>query len=159
MPPVPGAAVARTAPVAQLLAEQVPAPAPGDAIVPLSDADAPEMRALAALTRPGPFASMTHRFGGFVGIRREGQLVAMAGTRMRLTGFTEVSGVCTHPEHRGQGHAERLIAHVASEIVARGERAFLHSYPDNERAMVLYAKLGFRRRADLMVTVLQRSVD
>src|SRR5262249_15715881 len=95
--------------------------------VTLTDADAPEMLALARMTEPGPFLERTHVMGRFIGIRIEGRLVAMAGERMRFPGYTEVSGVCTHPEFRGRGLARGLSTAVASHIEARGDRPFLHA--------------------------------
>ena len=64
------------------------------------------MLALAAATEPGPFLPETIRMGRYFGTRsRDGRLMAMAGERLRLNGFTEISAVCTHPDFRGQGHA------------------------------------------------------
>lgn len=127
-----------------------------DEAVVLTDADAPEMLALASLTEPGPFLTRTHRMGRFLGIRRDGRLVAMAGERMRFPGYTEVSGVCTHPEFRGQGLARRLSAAVVAEIQRRGERAFLHAWSTNSQAISLYRSLGFELRAEVNVAVLAR---
>ncbi len=97
----------------------------GDDIVMLTDEDAPEMLALATLTEPGPFLARTHAMGAFIGIRVSGRLAAMAGERMRFPGYTEVSGVCTHPDFRGRGFARRLSATVAARIEARGDQPFL----------------------------------
>lgn len=107
--PPPGAVVVKAAVCAQMVAEQ---PRPGDpdfAHQDLTDDDAAQMLALATLTEPGPFLEATHRLGAFVGVKQDGRLVAMAGERMRPEGFTEVSGVCTHPDHRGRGLAGRLM--------------------------------------------------
>ena len=128
-----------------------------DDIEPLTDADAPEMLALATLTEPGPFLARTHRMGRFLGIRRGGRLAAMAGERMRFPGHTEVSGVCTHPDFRGQGLARRLSAAVVEAIQRRGDRAFLHSWATNTPAIELYRSLGFEVRADVNVAVLERA--
>jgi ribosomal protein S18 acetylase RimI-like enzyme len=128
--------------------------AAGLEIVPLTDADAPQMRALAELTRPGPFSTRTHRLGDFVGVRQGGRLVAMAGERMKPEGFTEVSGVCTHPDWRGRGYAAALIRVVASRILQRGETPFLHSYASNAGAIALYETLGFRLRSRMTMRVL-----
>jgi predicted GNAT family acetyltransferase len=80
----------------------------------------------------------------------------MAGERMKPVGFTEVSGVCTHPDHRGRGYAAALMAHVARAILARGETPFLHSYSDNDGANALYARIGFRLRRRVTFTLLAR---
>ena len=49
----------------------------------LTSVDASEMLSLAQLTKLGPFAGRTNELGRFLGVRREGRLVAMAGERMR----------------------------------------------------------------------------
>src|SRR5579859_2170307 len=113
-------------------------------ILSLGDADAPEMMALARLTEPGPFESRTHTMGAFLGIRIDGRLAAMAGERLHLPGYTEVSGVCTHPDFRGRGLARCLSAAVTAGIEARGEQPFLHAWKTNRAAISLYETLGFR---------------
>jgi predicted GNAT family acetyltransferase len=122
----------------------------------LSDPDAAEMLALATLTEPGPFLRNTHRMGRFFGIRIDGRLAAMAGERFHFPGYTELSGVCTHPDFRGHGLARRLSRHVAAGIAARGETAFLHAWKSNDAAIALYRALGFRWRSDVNVAVLGR---
>ncbi|MTI45499.1 putative GNAT family acetyltransferase [Roseibium hamelinense] len=112
-------------------------------IQPLGDTDHADMLALAELTKPGPFFRRTPELGTFWGLRIDGQLAAMAGERLKLEGHTEVSGVCTHPDHRGKGLAKLLSARVAETIEARGEVPFLHAYADNEGAIKLYQNLGF----------------
>ena len=124
--------------------------------VPLTPADISEAEELVALTKPGPFARRTIMLGSYIGVRDGGQLVAMAGERMRFDGFTEISAVCTHPDHRGRGHALRLVGALMQSILARGETPFLHIYSDNARAAVLYRKLGFRHRRSMTVTVLKK---
>ena len=127
-----------------------------DDIQRLTDKDAPEMLALATLTEPGPFLPRTHVMGAFLGIRIEGRLAAMAGERMRFPGYTEVSGVCTHPDFRGRGLARRLSAAVLTAIQARGDQAFLHAWKSNHAAITLYESLGFRLRTEINVSVLRR---
>lgn len=153
----PGVAATRLAKGVQMVAAGRIAAEPGpDDVVPLGDADAEEMLALATLTQPGPFLRHTHRMGRFVGIRIDGRLAAMAGERFRFPGHTEVSGVCTHPDFRGRGLAGRLSRHVAAAIGERGDTAFLHAWQTNTPAIRLYEGLGFRLRCEVNVAVLER---
>ena len=122
----------------------------------LGDADAPAMLALALLTKPGPFAARTHVLGEFWGVKRNGQLVAMAGERLKQPGFTELSGVCTHPDFQGRGFGRALCLTVLERIIARGERSYLHVYSTNTGAIGLYEKLGFSIRRELHVCQLER---
>jgi ribosomal protein S18 acetylase RimI-like enzyme len=127
---------------------------PGRDFVRLGAADAPDMQRLAALTKPGPFARRTHELGEFIGIRVQGELVAMAGERMKLRHWVEVSAVCVHPQHRGAGHARALMRAVTGAIVARNELPFLHVFTVNTSAIALYEQLGYRKRQVLEVFLL-----
>jgi ribosomal protein S18 acetylase RimI-like enzyme len=122
--------------------EGVPDP---EAVV-LTAADVPEMLDLVERTEPGPFRARTVELGTYLGIRRDGVLVAMAGERLRPPGWTEISAVCTVPEVRGQGLATRLVRAVAAGIRARGEQPFLHAAATNTNAIRLYESIGFRLR-------------
>ena len=154
----PDLAVVKVAKAVQMVATRpLAAATPAADIAILTDADAPEMLALATLTEPGPFLARTHTMGCFRGIRIDGRLAAMAGERMRFPGFTEVSGVCTHPDFRGRGLARQLSTAVAAGIEARGETPFLHSWKSNEAAISLYEKLGFRLRCEIYIAVLTRA--
>ncbi len=128
---------------------------PTDTTVVLGAGDVPDMLALVAVARPGPFSTRTVEFGGYVGIRRNGLLVAMAGERLRPPGFAEISAVATHPDHRRQGLAQLLIRSVASSIGARGETPFLHVAAGNEDAIRLYGELGFIVRRPVWFSVLE----
>lgn len=125
-------------------------------IVELAAADVPEMLALAQLTKPGPFGLRTRELGTYLGIRREGHLAAMAGERLRVPGFTEISAVCTHPEHLGRGYAAALMTTLLERIYGRGEAPFLHVRADNTRAIALYERLGFRERVLLHFAVVRK---
>jgi len=150
-----GITVDRRIALVQMTAEALtPSKAPSPAFEPLTAADAPAMLALATLTRPGPFRSRTRELGPFIGIRRDGELVALAGRRLRVDGFTELSGVCTHPDHRGKGYAAALSRAVVGEILASGEAAFLHAFADHEATIAFYQSLGFEVRAPMVYTIL-----
>ena len=155
IPVPPGLSAVREATLAQMvLTELTPAKARDIAVEPLTEADAPAMLALATLTEPGPFFDKTHRLGDFFGVKQDGQLLAMAGERMKPDGFTEVSGVCAHPDARGRGYAGALMRTVIEQILARGETAFLHSYADNAGAIALYRSLGFEVRSEMEMRML-----
>lgn len=157
-PPVPpGSNVVSQSPIWQMIHDgRAQAPPEGLEILALTEADAPEMLALATLTRPGPFFSRTHQLGDFFGLRLDGRLAAMAGERLKAPGFTEVSGVCAHPDFRGRGLASVLMGVVIARILARGEQAFLHAYPSNTAAIALHQSMGFSLRREFVLTVLER---
>jgi predicted GNAT family acetyltransferase len=140
----------------QMVGTPTEAPGTGD-IVSLGAADVPDMIELTKLTNPGPFAARTHELGTFLGIRAGGQLVAMAGERMKPANFTEITAVCVHPDHRGRGYAQALLGAVARGIVARGEIPFLHVFSDNDSAIALYRRQGMEIRHRLCVTVLGKA--
>lgn len=117
--------------------------------------DVPEMVALTALTEPGPFRSRTIECGRYVGLRRDGELIAMAGERYKVPGYTEISAVCTNPAYRGQGLASRLIRDVAAGIEAAGDRPFLHTGASNASAIRLYEGLGWSVSNRMSVTIIE----
>ncbi|MEV6270755.1 GNAT family N-acetyltransferase [Kribbella sp. NPDC051936] len=133
--------------------ESLPAADPGAVV--LGPDDVPEMLALVALTDPGPFRSRTIELGTYLGVRRDGELIAMAGTRFALPGHTEISAVCTHPAYQGQGLASRLIRAVAADITATGQIPFLHTGGANSTAIRLYNSLGFTLSNRMKVTVVE----
>ncbi|MCT1436554.1 GNAT family N-acetyltransferase [Brachybacterium paraconglomeratum] len=136
-------------PGVQLVQTDRLAPRPEPEAVELGAADTDEMLALIAQTRPGPFEARTHEMGRYIGIRRDGQLIAMAGERLHPDGWTEISAVAVHPEHRRQGLASRLVLDVAHHIQRRGDRALLHASAANTAAIAGYEKLGFELRRRL----------
>ncbi|MBU2668938.1 GNAT family N-acetyltransferase [Actinoplanes bogorensis] len=130
-----------------------------DEAVRLGAADVPEMLDLVERTKPGPFGPRTYELGGYLGIRRGGALVAMAGERVRPPGWSEISAVCTDPAYRGQGLANRLVRAVAAGIRERGEIPFLHAAGFNENAIRLYLAMGFRHRRDINFHALRRAAS
>ncbi len=141
--------------VVQMIGERVADAECAEAIG-LGDADVPEMLELVARTEPGPFLRRTIELGDYIGIRRDGELVAMAGERFRPSGWTEISAVCTDPSCRGEGLASRLMGALIASIARRSERAFLHAMATNTGAIRLYEALGFRVRQRTTLTVVTR---
>ena len=112
----------------------------------LGPADVPEILDLIERTRPGPFRPRTIELGTYLGIRRDGALIAMAGERLHPQGWTEISAVCTDAAYRGQGLGTRLVRAVAAGIDDRGDRALMHASAQNTNAIRLYQSIGFRLR-------------
>ncbi|MEU6432257.1 GNAT family N-acetyltransferase [Microbispora sp. NPDC046973] len=142
----------------QLVGDDV-VPARDDEAVRLEAADVPEMLELIARTQPGPFRPRTIEMGVYLGIRRGGALVAMAGERLHPPGWTEISAVCTDPAFRRQGLASRLVLAVAAGIRARGETPFLHAAAGNTTAIRVYEALGFRLRRRTTFATLRVPAD
>ncbi|MFK0160990.1 GNAT family N-acetyltransferase [Rhizobium sp. NPDC090279] len=140
----------------QMMAERPSGRISDSRIEPLTEADAADMLALATLTKPGPFTLRAQSLGSFWGVKIDGRLVAMAGQRMRQTGFAELSGLCTHPDFQGRGLGTLLFRFVAGEIAARGEAAYLHAYTTNAPAIALYEAMGFRIRSQMNFSVVKR---
>jgi predicted GNAT family acetyltransferase len=142
----------------QMIGTPAESPVRGVYIVTLGAADVPAMMALTELTKPGPFGTRTHELGTFLGIRIDGQLVAMAGERMKPGNYTEMTAVCVHPSHRGRGYGQMLLAAISRQITARGEIPFLHVFSNNDAAIALYRRQGMEIRRRLYVTVLQKQL-
>jgi len=129
----------------------------------LTAADLDQMSAVYEATRPGrKLSPKLYQLGGFVGIRESvpdggNQLVAMACLRLHFPGYREISTVATMPGHEGRGHATALVAELARRIRARNEQPFLTVRTDNQRAIGIYERLGFRERVKLFSTTVQKS--
>jgi ribosomal protein S18 acetylase RimI-like enzyme len=125
-----------------------------DEVSPLGPAHLPEIREFVARNRNGRrFLPRTLELGPYLGIRRGGALVAMAGERLRPAGWTELSAVCTEVAHRRQGLAARLVRALVAGARARGDQVFLHVRADNPGAIILYEQLGFRVRRPISMAV------
>ena len=151
-----GLAATMTALGVQMIADRSQPRIADERIERLTQADAEEMLALATLTKPGPFSLRAQCLGDFFGVRMDGRLAAMAGERMKQDGYTEVSGVCTHPDFRGRGLARLLSQFVAGRVSHRGEVPYLHAFATNAPAIALYEGLGFKLRCMMNVAFVQR---
>jgi len=150
--------VLREARITQMVRhDESPLPEGNIEAVPLSAADVTDMLALVELAQPGPFRSRTIELGRFIGLREGGRLIAMAGERMWIDRYREVSAVCAHPDARGRGHARALTARVVNRMLAAGETPFLHVLSSNAAALELYRALGFETRAEFFLMHAQRT--
>jgi predicted GNAT family acetyltransferase len=141
--------------VYQMMGDQVSVPAiDQEGIVPLTIENVDQMLTLTKLTNPGPFEERTIEFGNYAGIFNGDQLVAMAGHRLHIDDYIEISAVCTDPDHLGKGYARALLLHQIKKIRAMGKTPFLHVRTDNTRAIEVYKNLGFTIRQQLYVRVL-----
>lgn len=146
-----------TTPLYQMICTHLqPIAQAGSTIEHLGEADVPAMLALTALTKPGPFLQRTIEFGNYVGIYEHGELLAMAGERLHLRGYTEMSAVCTHPDYLGKGYAAQLMTYACERIIKKGNIPFLHVKTDNLRAIRIYEQLGFTKRADFYFAVIRK---
>ena len=121
-------------------------------VITLGQSDAKDMSDLVQRAKPGPFGPRTPEMGNYIGIRDRGRLVAMAGERMRLDGYVEISAVCVDEAWRGKGYAARLVNLLCKEIGRRGQTPFLHVLSDNRSAVELYERLGFELRRVFFLT-------
>jgi ribosomal protein S18 acetylase RimI-like enzyme len=127
-----------------ILPEEVVPSDPAIEIAKLSDANAAEMVALTDLAFPGFFRRRTCEMGSYYGVRSDSELIAMGGERLMLEGYSEISGVCTHPAHRGKGLAASLIWRLVRDHRRDGLVSWLHVSAANHHAIELYVRLGFK---------------
>lgn len=131
---------------AQMIVDSKIVVEPKDTIIQLTEEHIDALYDLVNLVQPGYFKKKTALLGNYFGILENGQLVAVTGERMRMEDFVEISAVITHPEHTGKGYAKQLVAHAANAIFAQDNTPYLHVVENNEGAIKLYEKLGFRTR-------------
>jgi ribosomal protein S18 acetylase RimI-like enzyme len=148
--------VLQVTPVLQMIAMR---PAPPDRAISttkLGAADFSKMLALVDIARPGPLGPRAMELGGFRGIFEGDELVALAGERLRLEGFTEVATVCTHPDYRGRGLGKAVASAVVQGIVDAGSVPFLGVDAGNTPAIRLYEQLGFTHRSTFYLSLVRR---
>jgi ribosomal protein S18 acetylase RimI-like enzyme len=160
-PHVPGGwDVVRAVELHQMVLETPTASTQGDSaleVVELTPSDVPEMSAVYVATRPGrTLCPKIQKLGTFLGVRDQGRLAAMAGLRLHIAGYREITTVATLPEFEGRGYATALVRALVERIRGRGERPFLTVRTDNERAVDIYRRLGFAERTRLYSQTVRR---
>ncbi len=153
----PGWVLEPKMPIVQMVCNLPPPALPGPIAMPMTATHSEDMLALTALVFPGFFRPRTLEMGEYLGIYVGGRLAAMAGERMRLDGYQEMSAICTHPDYTGRGYAQYLLTLLCRRAFDRGFTPFLHVYPDNARAIGVYRRLGFTDRTQLPLWLLQKA--
>lgn len=124
-------------------------------ITPLTEADIPNILHTVSLAQPGPFWQRTIVTGDYFSIREDGKLVAMAGERFHVDGYREIGTVCTLPGYEGRGYATMLSQFLMRRMLDREETPFLHVARDNARAISIYERLGFQKRSEFYLDLLE----
>jgi ribosomal protein S18 acetylase RimI-like enzyme len=138
-------------PILQMVADRIEGAVPDPrTVVSLDERDIEAMQELTDATNPGLFGPRTPILGTFLGIRDGDRLIAMAGERLRVPGFVQLSAISTHPQARRRGHARHLTALLMRRVLDNGERPFLHLRSTNTVALSVYTALGFRVRRELV---------
>lgn len=136
-----------------LLTGKIPEDAPA---LLLDETDKTDMFNLINSVQPGLYKPDTRLLGNYYGVKQDGQLVAMAGERIKIPGYTELSAICTNPAYTGRGYAQQLIKHLCRTHVAAGIMSYLHVTLSNERAVRLYEFMGFEKRRDISFWLLKK---
>lgn len=80
---------------------------------------------------------------GYVLIRRDGAIAAMARRARQEADLCAVTGVYTHPDHRGRGLARQVVTHLTRAIRAEGRLPYLFVDQANPITNHLYPSIGY----------------
>jgi GNAT superfamily N-acetyltransferase len=127
-------------------------------LIQLDETHTTEMFALVNQVFPGYYLPQTRRMGDYFGIFKETKLVAMAGERLCMEGFTEISAVVTHPDFTGRTYAQQLVSYLNNKNRQAGIIPFLHTGATNTRAIQIYERLGYKKRRVIPVTRIKRTM-
>src|SRR5690606_16567927 len=143
-------------PLAQMVREAPPPVPEGREVAEPGASQQADAIGLTALVYPHYFRRRTADLRRYCGSYVVGRPAAMVGERLGPDDTRELSAICTHPDFTGRGYARRVTAMLANDNLERGCLPFLHVSHENTRALELYAKLGFRHRADIGFWSLRR---
>jgi hypothetical protein len=109
------------------------------------------------LAFPGFFRKNTHRMGSYVGVRVAASWWPWAESACGSTGHPELSGICTHPAHRGKGSRAISSGISRGTIDAKAWCPGCTSALPISRHRALYASLGFERVRNIMLHRITRT--
>jgi ribosomal protein S18 acetylase RimI-like enzyme len=124
---------------------QKPVPSSGP-VTALNASHSEDMFNLINKVQPGFYKPDTRFLGDYYGVWQDGKLVAMAGERIQVDNFTELSAICTDPAYTGRHYAQHLITALCNSNLSKGKTPFLHVLATTERAVRLYEYMGFTQR-------------
>lgn len=113
----------------------------------LSPADTEELRALYTVSYPENwFDPRMLETGQYFGIRRDGQLVSVAGIHVYSPRYrtAALGNITTHPAFRGQGLATAVCARLCQSVLEQVTNIGLNVRTGNQAAIACYQRLGFR---------------
>ncbi len=108
--------------------------------------DLPGLLRLYAEAYPGNwFDQRMLETGHYVGVRRDGRLLAVAGVHVWSPVYrvAALGNVTTHPEVRGQGLATAAVAALCRRLLETVDVVTLNVKADNAPAVAVYERLGF----------------
>jgi len=111
---------------------------------PLDLKDEDELRALYRICGTPAWTSQAMNLGPFYGIRKDSQIVAVAGVHFVTKYGAELGNVATHPKYRGKGFASECVKKVVCELEKLTPTVVLHFFDENTAAKALYLNMGFR---------------
>lgn len=117
----------------------------------LAAADRAEVEALYAASYPGNwFDARMLETGQYVGIRRDGDLVAVAGVHVYAPAqrVAAIGNVTTRPDLRGSGLGTAVVTALSTQLLESVDHIGLNVKSDNTAAIALYERLGFSVAAE-----------
>jgi GNAT superfamily N-acetyltransferase len=134
----------------------------GASLVRLGPADAAALHDLYAEFPTNHFRDDQLDDGIFFGVREGEALLAAGGTHVMAPTYAMgvIGSIYTRPAARGRGYASAITAAVATALRAQGcHDVVLNVFADNDPAIRVYTRLGFRLHADYRVGMADRLVQ
>jgi ribosomal-protein-alanine N-acetyltransferase len=118
-------------------------------VLAMTEADLADVLAIERASYPSPWdesvyrSELGHPWSHCLVAKRDGRVLGTMVFWM-VAGEAELLNVATHPEHRGQGIARRLLEHLLGHAGrAHAGRVHLEVRRSNAPAIALYERLGF----------------